>query len=160
MPLGGWRSAALGDWEEKKMIELALLVALALLIAHWLAWKIAAREVYSARPIRASAQPSTPYYRTQNGMADYKFSFEKQLDGNWRVYILAQPSYGAWPTDAQATHRLVDKRGRFYICWTDPLRTEFDAQRVAALWADATQVYIKTGRFPDGEWIRTWKPRF
>jgi hypothetical protein len=160
MPLGGWRSAALGDWEGEEMIEVALLIALVVLIVRWLAWNIPAAEVYSARPIRASAQPSTPSYRTQDGMADYKFSFEKQLDGNWRAYILAQPSYGARLPDAHATHRLIDKRGRSYICWTGPLRTEFDAQRVAAVWADATQVYIKTGRFPDGEWVQTWKPRF
>jgi hypothetical protein len=93
-------------------------------------------------------------------MADYQFSFERQLDGNWRAYILDQPSYGSRPTDAHATHRLVDTRGRFYICWAGPLTTGSDAQRVAALWADATQVYIETGRFPDGNWIRTWEPRF
>ena len=142
------------------MIEVALLIAVVVLIAHCLAWKRPATQVYSAQPIRAAAQPSTPYYRTQDGMAEYQFSFERQLDGNWRAYILDQPSYGARPTDAHATHRLVDRTGRSYICWTDALHTEFDAQRVAALWSDATQVYIQTGAFPSGEWIQRWKPKF
>ena len=102
----------------------------------------------------------TVYYRTQDGMADYKFSFERRSDEKWTVYILEQPTYGSRATDAVSTHRLTDALGRYYVCWNLPLGTQSDAQRVAAIWADATQVYIQTGRFPDGDWMRTWEPKF
>ena len=90
---------------------------------------------------------STIYYRTKDGRADYGFTFEHQWDGNWRAYIVSQPSYGIQNTDSHSTHRFRDENdGRYYICWTQPFRSEEDARKVAALWADATQEYIKTGR--------------
>ena len=84
------------------------------------------------------------FYRTTDGRADYKFSFERQSGGDWIPFILSQPSYGSRDTDLHPTHRLIDT-GRYYVCWTDPLRTLSDAKRVAALWADATQNYIRSG---------------
>ena len=86
------------------------------------------------------------YYRTKDGLADYDFSFEQQLDGSWRVYIVSQPSYGIRDTSSLATHRVRDRDGRYYICWTQPLMSEQDARKVAALWADNTQAYIRWGR--------------
>jgi len=85
------------------------------------------------------------FYRTKDGLADYKFSFEQQRDGTWRVYIEDQPSYGIRDTGAHPTHRLSDGE-RKYICWTLPLPTEQAARQVAAMWADATQEYIRTGK--------------
>jgi hypothetical protein len=85
------------------------------------------------------------YYRTKDGRADYRFSFEEQQDGTWRAYIEEQPSYCGRPTDAHATHRLSDNN-RKYVCWTDPLKSLAEAKSVAALWADATQKYIQTGQ--------------
>ena len=85
------------------------------------------------------------YYRTSDGAADYLFSFEEQSDGTWRAYIEQQPSYRGRPTDAHSTHRLSDG-GRKYVCWTRPLRSLEEAKQVAALWADKTQEYIRTGR--------------
>lgn len=84
------------------------------------------------------------YYRTRDGAADYKFSLEKQRNGTWRAFIEKQPSYRGRATDAHSTHRLPT-RGRTYICWTSPLRSLEEAKRVAALWADKTQQYIRTG---------------
>lgn len=84
------------------------------------------------------------YYRSRDGSADYSFSFEQQSDGTWRVYIEGQPSYGNRATDAHSTHRLSDS-GRKYVCWTTDLNTLEDAKQVAALWADETQKYIRTG---------------
>ena len=86
----------------------------------------------------------TAYYRSKDGKSDYLFSFEKQRDGTWMAFILKQPSYGARATDNHSTHRLQEG-GRNYVCWTDPLETQEDAREVAALWADATQEYIKNG---------------
>lgn len=84
------------------------------------------------------------FYRTKDGGADYRFIFEEQRDGTWRAYIEEQPSYRGRATDAHSTHRLSDG-SRKYVCWTRPLRSLEEAKQVAALWADATQKYIRTG---------------
>lgn len=83
-------------------------------------------------------------YRTKDGRADYRFSFEEQSDGSWRAFIVSQPSYNGRDEGAHSTHRLTDG-GRRYICWTRSLWSLSDAQSVAALWADATQNYIRYG---------------
>lgn len=85
------------------------------------------------------------YYRTRDGEADYKFSFEEQPEGDWLPFILAQPGYQGRDTACDPTHRLIE-RGRHYVCWTDPLDTLEDARAVAAMWADRTQEYIRTGK--------------
>ena len=84
------------------------------------------------------------FYRTKDGLADYYFSFEQLADGNWRAFILSQPSYGGRSESLHDTHRLRDG-GRYYVCWTAPLSTFHDTQQVAAIWADSTQDYIRTG---------------
>jgi hypothetical protein len=84
------------------------------------------------------------YYRTHHGRVDYDFGFQR-LNAGWRVYVLGQPPYCGRDTCYIATHRLRDERGRYYICWTRPLRTREEAQAVAALWAERTQHYIATG---------------
>lgn len=83
-------------------------------------------------------------YRPEGASATYLFSFER-LGGNWRIYIDAQPSYRGRSNDLHSTHRLPSD-GRYYICWTGALTTLANAIRVAARWADNTQVYIATGR--------------
>lgn len=85
------------------------------------------------------------YYRTRDGKADYKFSFEEQVDGSWRAYIESQPSYNGRDTGLHPTHRLIDG-DRYYICWDSPLKSLKQVKYVAALWADATQEYIRTGK--------------
>ena len=84
------------------------------------------------------------YYRTSDGSADYRFTFEEQPDRTWRAYIEEQPSYLGRSTDAHSTHRLSDG-SRKYVCWTSPLRSLEEAKQVAALWADKTQQYIRSG---------------
>ena len=91
----------------------------------------------------------TAYYRTKDGRADYSFSFEEQSDGYWRAYIEHQPSYGNRSDSSHIVHRLTDGN-RHYVCWSGPLRSLAEAKQVAALWADTTQKYIRTGTFsPD-----------
>lgn len=84
-------------------------------------------------------------YRTKDGQADYEFSFEQQRDGNWRAYIVSQPSYQTRAIDAIPTHRLTDERGRKYVCWQGPLRSRRELEQVVALWSDLTQRYIRYG---------------
>ena len=66
---------------------------------------------------------------------------------SWRIYITQQPSYRGRPQGAHQSHRLNDGRGPF-ICWDCPIGTLDEAKGVARVWADATQIYIETGRFP------------
>lgn len=84
-------------------------------------------------------------YRTQDGEADYEFSLEEQEGGAWRAYIVSQPSYQSRDRSLDATHRLVDGQGRFYVCWNTPMRKVDDLKTIAALWSDRTQRYIKDG---------------
>jgi hypothetical protein len=83
-------------------------------------------------------------YRTKDGRADYEFSFEQEWNGDWRAYIVSQPSYGSRATDAHSTHRLTD-HGRRYVCWDSPIRSRADLKSVVALWSDRTQDYIRYG---------------
>ncbi|MDA1231856.1 MAG: hypothetical protein O2856_13875 [Planctomycetota bacterium] len=85
-------------------------------------------------------------YRTKDNEQDYEFSFEEQSDSSWRAYIVRQPSYDGRPDGSHPTHRLSDG-GRPYVCWDRPVRTLAEMKAVAALWADCTQNYRKTGRF-------------
>ncbi|MFQ5538865.1 MAG: hypothetical protein ACE5FB_00565 [Candidatus Binatia bacterium] len=99
------------------------------------------RQVFGNPPYKV-----VDYYRTSDGTGtDYGFSFERQADGTWRVYIICQPSYGRRSTGAHETHRLTDG-SRKYICWNRSLNTLQEAMQVAALWSDKTQEYIRTGR--------------
>lgn len=84
-------------------------------------------------------------YHTSDNRAFYQFSFERQANGEYRAYILTEPNYRGRDASAPATHRNVD-RGRRYVCWTEPLRSEEAARTVAKSWAEATQEYIRTGR--------------
>lgn len=87
-------------------------------------------------------------YTTVDRRATFTFDFVHLEQGNiWRVYIRAQASYRGRPDGAHASHRLSDERGT-YICWDRPIRTLDEAKGVARAWADATHVYIETGRFP------------
>jgi hypothetical protein len=105
------------------------------------------RSTRSARPdlVPPGVFHATIYYRTKDGRADYGFSIERQSDGSYRPYILSQPSYQGRDSGAHPTHRLSDG-GRYYVCWTKKLWSDAEARKVAALWADATQEYIRTGR--------------
>ena len=85
------------------------------------------------------------FYKTRDGQANYRFSFEEQPGGSWRAYILDQPSYRGRDEGAHTTHRLSDGT-RKYVCWNSTLPTLDAAKTVAALWADKTQDYIRTGQ--------------
>lgn len=86
-------------------------------------------------------------YRSADGRADYVFDFEYvSPDVGWRAYIVSQTPYRGRDESMHATHRLGPEGSR-YVCWTDPLRTIAEAKHIAALWADCTQEYIRTGQF-------------
>lgn len=95
---------------------------------------------------RPTTRPTTRtiYYRVESGRTDYGFSLEPQANGQWRIYITMQPSYGSQPTDCHSTHRLTDG-GRQYICWQGAIPSEDAARGVAKLWAEKTERYILRG---------------
>jgi hypothetical protein len=49
-------------------------------------------------------------YETSNGNI-YEFSFERQLDGSIRAYIVKQPDYGSRESSCHITHRLTARHG-------------------------------------------------
>ena len=83
-------------------------------------------------------------YTTSNGNT-YEFSFERQLDGSIRAYIVRQPDYGSRDSSCQTTHRLKEGE-RYYVCWTKNLYTMAEVKQVGADWAKRTDRYIKTGK--------------
>jgi hypothetical protein len=101
-----------------------------------------------ANPVapRSVNAPKRVHYRTRDGRTYYSFSIEEQPRGEYRSYIVAQPGYGDRLVATHTTHRLRDETGRLYICWSKPIRSEQDALRVSAAWAEATQEYIKSGQ--------------
>ena len=85
------------------------------------------------------------YYRTKDSEEDYKFSFEEQSNGSWLAFILRRPSYNGRSEDCNDTHRLMMGR-RYYVCWDRDLFSLDDCLKVAAMWAEHTQEYIRSGR--------------
>ncbi|MFA6132824.1 MAG: hypothetical protein WC869_02265 [Phycisphaerae bacterium] len=84
------------------------------------------------------------YYRTEDGLEDYRFDIVQLSSGNWRAYILESPDYCGRATDSHSTHRLNDG-GRPYVCWDSAIGSLQQAKQVVALWANKTQDYIKYG---------------
>jgi hypothetical protein len=84
-------------------------------------------------------------YRTQDGRTDYEFSFERQANGDWRAYIVSQPSYGSRSIDPHIIHRNTGVDGRKYVCLTQYPQTRAGLEKVVAAWCDRTQDYILYG---------------
>ena len=79
-----------------------------------------------------------------NGLK-YEFQFRyKETDGIYKAYIVNQPSYGDRSTSLNDTHRLTEGSS-FYVCWSEPIRSEEDMNAVVALWCRATVMYICFG---------------
>jgi hypothetical protein len=126
-----------------------LLPALAVLFT--LMWfRLGTTPLASKPSNNPDAPPHTPgngptiYYRTKDGRADYGFTFTRLSNGSYRIYIDSHPPYGLRPAGIHATHRLSDGN-RQYVCWSGLLRSEEEARKVAALWAEKTQTYIRYG---------------
>ena len=65
----------------------------------------------------------------------------------WRVYIINKINYKFRSRSSHATHRLHAAGETYkYICWNHRINTIEEAKNIAAVWADATAQYIKTGR--------------
>ena len=76
-------------------------------------------------------------YRSRDGGSFFRFRFTP-LSGDIRIHILEYPGTGS-------CHVLHDDNGA-YICWSGAIRSMAAAEAVAAMWAEATLVYQRTGR--------------
>ena len=96
----------------------------------------------------------TILYRCKNGVTDYGFSITRMPDGRYRAYIMEQPPYGDRDASLAATHRGQDGHG-IYVA-SGPAWTPETAREYAALWAEASQRYLSSGRW---EWDVSVSPR-
>jgi hypothetical protein len=81
-------------------------------------------------------------YKTYSGRSYFRWSFEKQNNGEIRAYILSAPGYGNRPSGGHSTHRYEDNAGDCYICY-EPMPTNLqDAIAIAKEWAECTEEYI------------------
>lgn len=87
------------------------------------------------------------HYTTLDRHDTFIFDFVQVSSVEWRAYIVSQPPYGARSQTAHESHRLQDPRGH-YVCWAPAPRTLNEAKGAARAWADATQAYLRSGRFP------------
>jgi hypothetical protein len=89
------------------------------------------------------------YYRTKDGLQDYRFSFEEQPDQTWRAYILVQPDYGSHSSASFEVHRNQDRDHNYWVDWQpDLVCSKQDAMTIAAFWAESNQIYLKSGIWP------------
>ena len=80
--------------------------------------------------------------QSSKSQRSYRFQI-KRVGSEYRAYILSSPSYLNRPTDGHSTHRHYD--GRYYVCWSVPVRSQNDMVNIARQWADCTQKYIEFG---------------
>lgn len=89
---------------------------------------------------QASASPShTLTYRSRDGGSFFRFRFTL-LGNDIRIHILEFPN-----PQGGSCHVLHDSRGP-YICWSSTISSMPAARAVAAMWAEATLIYRRTGR--------------
>lgn len=96
----------------------------------------------------------TILYRCKDGVTDYGFSIARIPDGRHLAYITQQPQYGELDSGFEATHRSQDVHGIYVE--GGPAWTPEAARENAALWAEANQRYLISGRW---EWDVTVSPR-
>lgn len=115
----------------------------------WLVGLVAALAAASSNNSRnsvvsgASRSPEstsrTLTYRSRDGSVFFRFQFAA-LGNDIRIHILEFPN-----PQAGSCHVLSESHGP-YICWSGAIRSMPAARAVAAMWAEATLVYQRTGR--------------
>lgn len=83
--------------------------------------------------------------RYGNGDKEYQFNY-KNVNGEWRAYILRMPSLRNRNSSGVITHRLYDDNGSPYVCWDRAVTSLKDMQTISKVWADSIQEYIATGK--------------
>lgn len=98
----------------------------------------------SVMPVLRFISETTLHWRGR----EWGFALVRLPGGTCRAYIVQQPSYGDRPTNLHDTHRLLDRLGRSYVCWTPEPTSPDRMASVLALWVAATSRYLDTGDFP------------
>ncbi len=83
--------------------------------------------------------PRTFTYLSIDAIALFRFSF-RPWGSDVRIHILEFPN-----PSTGSCHVLHDNNGP-YICWSQAIPSMAAAKRVAAMWAEATLLYQRTGR--------------
>ena len=78
-------------------------------------------------------------YRSRDGSECFRFRFTLH-DNGIRIGIVEYPN-----PDIGSCHVFCDDDEDF-VCWSEPIRTMAAAKRVAAMWAEATLLYQRSGR--------------
>lgn len=92
------------------------------------------------------------YYRTSDGsmIMDFVFMDCGPYIGR-RAYIIGDIDYGGRDTSGHATHRNLFEGDTYpCVCWSGRANTLEEIKAIAALWSDATALYVKNGGSFDG----------
>ncbi|MBL8310667.1 MAG: hypothetical protein JNL19_09625 [Burkholderiales bacterium] len=88
---------------------------------------------------------SDTYSYTPPSGGKYRFQL-REVNGEWRAYILEQPGYAGRASDGHSSHRYYDSaRSQYYVCWEPAPRTKEAARAVSKLWAEKTTRYCRHG---------------
>ena len=63
----------------------------------------------------------------------------------WRCYIVSDIYYGNRDYSSAKAHWLSDHSPYNYICWSKPIKSRADAEKICDLWSEATERYIRVG---------------
>jgi len=94
-------------------------------------------SVVSGASRSSDSSSRTLTYRSRDGSSFFRFRFTS-LGVDIRIHILEYAGTGS-------CHVLHDHNGA-YICWSGAIRSMAAAKAIAAMWAEATLVYQRTGR--------------
>ena len=97
------------------------------------------RETITTTPRRPEGTSAEVIYRSLDGSTSFRFRFSP-LGSGIRIYIVEFPN----PL-VGSCHVLHDSAGR-YICWTNPIRSIPEAERIAQMWSEATLQFQREGR--------------
>ena len=77
----------------------------------------------------------------------YTFDIRKESDNLYKCYICRTPSYRGRDTSNYMPHIWYNKTtNKRWICWTGSIKYPEQAKTLCRKWADATQVFIDTGK--------------
>ncbi len=95
--------------------------------------------------VAAFAAGDDTYSYTPPSGGKYRFTL-REVGGEWRAYIVEQPSYTGRASDGHSSHRYYDSgRSQHYVCWEPAPRTKEAARAVSKLWAEKTTRYCRNG---------------
>ena len=87
------------------------------------------------------------FYRTNDGLHDFKFWFKNCGDDGWRSYIMSKIDYCGHNSNLHSTHRTYDSSlCLHYIDWCLILSFKYECKQIAALWSECTVHYINDGK--------------